>query len=265
MKSGSRPTSVISQRSNLSVSPSFQSTHRALPILNTLGFVTEYRGGANAPLITVHNTTNLPKARIRQKANQQRKELFEWLSEENPPPATLLAKLSECTTPYAKLFKITSEELNDVIERVRSEQIDELSRESQLACAKLEVETHQQQEKLARIEAANQEIQEQLKSKREILDALNKDIDRMHLLMSYSENNAKTSRSARVIDRDQPEADNETIDLDNEKYDQLWCEQNELNNQLQALAETLKEKQAQQVVEIHEYVKRKNPRVLTVM
>ena len=262
----SRPTSVLSKRSNLSVAPSFQATHRAAPILDTLGLMTEYRGGVNAPRITIHNTTNLPQMRIRQKAKMQKKDILEWLSEENPPPSILLERLAECTTPYAKLFRLMAQELGCVTSHISSEQIDQLARESQLGCAKMEVETQQQQEKLVKLQTENSDLQQKIDAQRAILNGLNGDIDRMHMLLSDSEDRRRQQRMEEMRDWDEPTVKSEDVaDLDKEEYDKLWVEQNELMSQLQGLETELRKKQVQQVVEIRELVKRKNPQYMTMM
>ena len=233
--------------------------------MDTMGFMTEYRGGVNAPRITIHNTTNLPQMRIRQKAKMQKRDILEWLSEENPPPSILLERLAECTTPYAKLFRLMAQELGCVTSHVSSEQIDHLARESQLGCAKMEVETQQQQEKLVKLQTENNDLQQKIDAQRAILNGLNGDIDRMHMLLTDSEDRRRQQRMEEMRDWDDPSPKNEEVDLDKEEYDKLWVEQNELMSKLQGLEAELRKKQVQQVVEIREVVKRKNPQYMTMM
>ena len=129
----------------------------------------------------------------------------------------------------------------------------------------MEVETQQQQEKLVKLQTENNDLQQKIDAQRAILNGLNGDIDRMHMLLTDSEDRRRQQRMEEMRDWDDPSPKNEEVDLDKEEYDKLWVEQNELMSKLQGLEAELRKKQVQQVVEIREVVKRKNPQYMTMM
>ena len=234
---------------------------------DTRDFLTEHRNGSTT-LVSLTRTTETPQTMIIQKAMKQKKELLEWLSEENPRPTDLLRRLAKCSTPYARLFKSMAEELDLMIRTMRSEQLDDLDRESSLKSAKLEVEIQQQRERLVKIRGENAEIHERLEGDKEVLNKLNVDIDGLQALATYS----LDAQDGRKVRRDEmteggewqaPEAKKENVKLDNAEYQKLWTEQQELTTSLQVLGIELRQKQQQQLEEMKAYVMRKNPRFMT--
>lgn len=216
------------------------------------------------PLITLHKNTTSVKARVAQKAHRQKKEILEWLSGENPTAIELLKRVSECATPYTKLLIMTCEELQHVLGPVRSEKLDDLERDSSLNCAKLEVDIQQQREKIVKIKSEATELAKELRNEKKTLETLNFEIERLQKLHSFQESDEQESQEQPEKKSELREWDEscEEIKLDEEKYRELWMEQQQILDVLQLLEDSLKEKQEEQMKEMRKYVERKRKRFL---
>ena len=262
-----RPVNLLNQQLEKTFSPCFQTTHRATGMIDACDFLTEHRNGGPS-LVSLSKTTTSPEDMILKKALKQKKEILEWLSDENPSNVDLLTRLSQCSTPYARLFKRVAEEMEVMIKAMRSGKLDDLDRESSLTSAKLEVEIQQQRERVSKIKADTEEIQSKLKRGKQILNRLNGDIDRLQTWATYNLNTeeGRKTRREEFVDNgewEEPAEQTETVKLDTVEYQGLWTEQQQLTNSLQVLANDLRQKQLQQLEEMRAYVKRKNPRFMT--
>lgn len=243
------------------LSPTYQPSFRATPITNTREFVTEFRGGSNTPLVTIRRTPYQSKNIQNPKAIKMKKEILEWLADENPPPIEVLKRVAECPTPYAKLISMASEELSYSLGPLRSEGLEELERNSSLNSAKVEVEIQQQQEKIIRSKNERNEIREKLKIVNKELSTLNSDIERLQRLSTLHDVDNKENNLKRRIDSTFiTESSSEEPKFDDEVYKNLWLEQQQLLDVIQMLQNNLVSKQKEQVIEMRKYTRRKYPR-----
>lgn len=242
------------------LSPSYQSSFRATPINNTRDYVTEYRGGSNVPFITIHRTPYSSKSIQSSKAIKMKKEILEWLADENPPAIEVLKRVAECPTPYAKLISMASEELNYSLGPLRSEGLEELERNSSLNSAKVEVEIQQQQEKLIRAKNERSDINEKLKILNKELSTLNSDIERIQRLSTVHDIDNKKDETKRHRGEDFIPEIAEEPKFNDEVYKSLWLEQQQLHDVIQMLQNNLVSKQKEQVAEMRKYTRRKYPK-----
>lgn len=247
------------------LSPSYQSSFRATPLTNTREFVTEYRGGSNTPLITIHRTPYSSKTIQNPKAIKMKKEILKWLADENPPAIEVLKRVAECPTQYAKLISMASEELSYSLGPLRSEGLEELERNSSLNSAKVEVEIQQQQEKLIRAKNERNYIKEKLKIANKELNLLNSDIERIQRLSTVHDvENKKDESKRRKGEADITEQSTEEPKFNDEAYKSLWLEQQQLLDVIQMLQNNLIAKQKEQVIEMKKYTRRKYPKYSTL-
>ncbi|OHT05484.1 hypothetical protein TRFO_26751 [Tritrichomonas foetus] len=252
-----RPMSSFMSCRDAALSPSFQSSFRATPVSFTRDYITEYRGGSNSPLITLHKTPTSMKAAQRSKAAKVKREIYQWLSEENPPAIDVLKRVAECPTMYSKLILMACEEMSYSLGPVRSEGIDELERNSTLNNAKLEVEIQQQQEKLLRVKREAKDISEKLQKSKQTLNTLNCDIDRLQKLSTlHGVDDEKKGKNIQE-NREFVELVPTEIKLNDEVYRELWNDQQTLTEVIQLLQDKLSAKQKEQVVEMRKYIRRK--------
>jgi len=212
-------------------------------------------------LVTVPKTLcQKPKSQ----SSGEKQEIFTWLSEGNPKPVDLLHRVSLTSTPYAKLIKLTCDELAHSLGHVRSERLDELDRESSLSCARVEVEIQRQRERIVRLRHDKQEIQEELNKYEADLRELGFAIDRLHQLaqvhgLAGDKQDRKSEELPAYVDLSRKQAA-----FDQDMYRALWQEQQELLDQLQALESHLAATQKQQVVEMKAWTLRRYPHLAPV-
>lgn len=250
----SRPNSSI-------LSPSYQSSFRATPISNTREYITEFRGGSNTPLITLRQTSYSSRKIQNSISAKKKKEILEWLADENPPAIEVLKKVTESPTPYSKLISMAIEELSYSLGPLRSEGLEELERNSSLDSAKVEVEIQQQQEKLIRVKNEGNIIREKLKIANKELSSLNTEIDQLQKLSAIHDvENKKGNSKKRKDEVFVTETPSEEPKFDDDVYKKLWMEQQQLHDVIQMLQDNLVTKQNEQVTEMRKYTRRKYPK-----
>lgn len=240
-----------------SLPPSFSRTYYS----QEKDLLTEFRPGSNSPLIKIKNTYSTAKKNFQTKAMKMKKEILQWLADENPPPAAILKKVSECPTEYSKLISMVSEELEYSVSHTMHEKLDELDRDSSLNAVKLDVEIQQFQERLIRLTRDKNEIKGQLKIATDTLNKLNREIDMIQTLAAshgVTESNVGMKKSQMNFnDELYMKMQSQEQKLDEEAYRSLWLEQQNIEETLENLHSQLKEAQESQLNEMRKYIRRK--------
>ena len=218
--------------------------------------ITQRCGSANN-IITLNNTSTNAKLAIKIQAHKQKKEILDWLSNENPSPGEMLQRLSTCSTPYAKLFREASEELSYAHPTTRSQKIDDLERESALTSAKTEVEIQQQSERLIKAKNEQSNLKDKIKKLSTKLDKINKDVGLLQNLIVYEGVDKEPEEKKKPVQLVEAELEKKVPPLDENEYKVLWQTRQDLLKEIDQLKENLKEVQAKQMTEIRNYALRK--------
>lgn len=238
------------------------SPRKALPKEFQPTFQSHQKQLQNGTLLELPNACPYSKNFDRSKALEQKKEIFKELEKGNIEPIALLKKLSNCRTKYAKLLKLAAEELTHMHNFGRSQEIEKLEHESKLNSAKQEVEFQQLQERLVRLKVENVQLKDNVKKKTATLNQLNKDLE---LLQNFIDErlpseNKKISRinsNSNSSVHQKSIISNQAVQLDNEKYKELWAQHMDLKAQIEKLKIQLHEIQAQQIIAIKQNVSKK--------
>lgn len=183
------------------------------------------------------------------KAQQQKKELLAELEASNLGPIQILSKLANCSTPYASLISLAAEEFEFTTGPARSQQVDDLERESTVDSAKKEVEIQQLTQKLSRKRSDATEKKRMLAKHQKALEQLNKDIDRLNQLVAFNgiHDKEEEQKPEPVVRKTDDLQDMGPIPLDDDKYKGLWREHTKLLDELEVLKAKLVETQERQM------------------
>jgi hypothetical protein len=186
------------------------------------------------------------------RANREKSELLSDLSIAAMDAVDLLDRLSNCLTPYASLFKQAVDEFSFGAPPSRAQKVDDLERESAVQCAKKEVEIQQLLQRIERMKADGVDIRGRLVKQQQRLDSLNNHMEKLSHLLEITgytpEENPAPAADEAPSDRLQMPA---SLPLDEAKYKELWRRNVELQENVSAMQEQLKEVQARQVVAYH--------------
>jgi hypothetical protein len=216
-------------------------------------------------IIAVPKTVSTSRRDLAHKSKMEKEALLDWLSWENPLPVDLLRRLSECSTPYARLLLRACEEMVHSLGPVRSDMLDDVEHNASLTCAKLEVEIEQQHERVVRMNNEARQLEDELSTLQKQLDQLNEDIDRIqklsiiHKVNEIKEKPKPTEDWSKFEDAVEP-----TIQLDDKMYQELWVEQQALTETTIRMQEQLAQKQETQIEEMKRYIRRRYPQFSTV-
>jgi hypothetical protein len=239
----------------MTVSPSFFSTCRASPDPLT-------SRAASGRLITVPPT---PSHRPRPQALAERRDIFSWLADENPPAVEVLRRVSTTSSPFASLIALACDELENSLGPVRSDGLEDLERESSLRCATIEVEFQRRQESIVKLRHEAAALQDELKRRNRELEGINFDIERLHRLHgNYGIEHVKEVPKVEEDWSQYQELGQQVIPLDDEMYRQLWQEGQQIDTDIGSLETVWQQKQQDQLKEMKEYIKRRFPHLAII-
>jgi chromosome segregation ATPase len=195
------------------------------------------------------------------RAKIDRKQLFNWLSRENPHFTVVLRRLCECASPYAKLIGKVCEEFDNRPEPTRNEAIENLERDAEIRSALIEAEIQRETDKILPLKRERFQLEIELDAGQKILSGLNSEIDRLEKLMDRDGVTLVQGLPRKPI---QKGADNwnEVLNVDDallngDEYRELWLEQQQLLDLLEELKQKLEDCRNAQREERAKYVKRR--------
>lgn len=254
-----------------SLSPQFQRTYSSLTTGNPLITECACVHGSNS-IVSIPSMVTNHRDAIKKRANRQKQEILNWLSQENPRPLELLQKLSTCSTEYAKLLKMTAEELEHEVRLKIVDHSAELEKDAAIRTVKVEVQCQQLQDKLGRLKDSSEKLQEKLQQQKKILEQKNKEIDGLRSLAEQHGVDEDWNRQRRTFrpcnsaepekeqkEEEPPEPEMKRCCYDQVQYHQLWDEGVALEKTLDQLTRELRQKQAFQMEAVAEWG-RKNMR-----
>jgi hypothetical protein len=206
----------------------------------------------SSSILAVPQVISDPRVAYRKKALRQRRELFSRLSVENLNPRDLFAHLATCNTPYSKLFRIASDELEFMLPPSASQTLDALAAESAIESTKREIDCQHVSDKLKQIQEENAELARKIQSEQQRLDSINSDItNSQHLLMIHGLNGDENMRKTEIIEN-QAIGMKTMPQVDQQLMTELWKEQGEILELITELEGRLRIVQNEQMIVLHE-------------
>jgi hypothetical protein len=185
-------------------------------------------------------------------AHRQRQEVYRALSERNLDSLGLLTRLSECATPFAKLFAQAADELSFTSKPRRSQRVEDLERDAAVESAKKEVEIQQLAQRLERARGEGAALGGVLAKHTKTLDELNQDVDRMSYLMRANGIVADEVPPPPDVELDDGLEIPHVIPLDEAQYRVLWAANMKLQEDVENLRLRLVEVQGRQEIALRE-------------
>lgn len=247
--------------------PPFRSPPRSCP---PSAFSHKYRSKNCKPQSTFLTTLQTPSSSIstinssresfsdhaHKNALNEKKELLEFLSHTNLDANDLLRRLSTYHTPYSKLLLMAAEEL-DYAQAPISSRVETAERDWAIQNARFQSESDIITEKLFKIRESSNSLKKKLDKSKDILNNLNEDINKLQAFVDniVEENNTKDRKDDPKEVVGQPFF-KEHI-LDQAVYNQLWSEQQALNEEIESLGVKLTQIRETQMIELRNLAKRR--------
>jgi hypothetical protein len=183
----------------------------------------------------------------RRLAQQQKREVYRALSEQNLDAIGVLALLSKSASPFARLFSLAVDELSCTAPPLRCHQVEDLERDSAVQAAKLEVEIQQLAQRLERTRADRARFRDVLDGHEKRLRQMNMDVERISYLMAANGIAADQKPPPVEVELDDGIVLPPMIPLDEAKYRGLWAENMKLQEEVEELRNQLSDVQARQM------------------
>ena len=236
----------------------FQSTYKASPLGYSCDFLEDHRSGTNQSIITLPSLNQTPQKVFKAQANREKKEILEWIKTNNPNGISILNKCSQSKNSFSKLIALIVEELSLLSAPTRSQQIDDLERESALNSAKLEVEIQQLNEKLLKFKNEKNDINERIKKNKNRLNKLNSDVQLLQNLFEFHKISEKNNiNEKKNINLKENNLEKSNPIFNENEYKRLWGERQDLLDQIENIQNELHLVQEQQIFELQEHAKKK--------
>jgi hypothetical protein len=188
----------------------------------------------------------------RQVAQQQKRDVYRALSEQNLDPAGVLTHLANSVSPYARLFALAADELGCTAPPIRCHQVEDLERASAVESAKLEVQVQQLTQRLKRASTDATRARGLVRAHEEQLQQVNRDVERMSNLIAANGIDANQKPQPVAVAVDKGIDFRPAVPLDEAKYRALWAENVKLQQKLDDLKSQLGDVQARQMIAMRE-------------
>ncbi|OHT17444.1 hypothetical protein TRFO_12411 [Tritrichomonas foetus] len=191
-------------------------------------------------------------------AKGEKQELLELLSHTNLEPIDLLKRLSKCHTRFSSLLEKAAEELQYMNNYQYSSQLEEIEKDASVKAAKIEFDIEQAKAKLILLKSQGDEMRRKLKNSNKRLENINGDIEKLHMLYDlHGIDSSQEQKKVKLFDDQNDDAHKKTIPLNNDIYNQLWKERQDLMDTIEDMKLVLHKKQDIQMIELRNLAKRR--------